>query len=387
MTRRKPTGDPAAPARDAAIGRLFEVAREGIYIGTLDPAGEGPTGAAVAVNPHLKQILGYPASSVDSAVPLFAPEHYADVSARARLIDTLLAGIDVCDYLVQLRRADGTPIWVEITAHAERTGNGSVRVDALVRDVSDRRQLEDRARDLYQQLAHSEQLAAIGRTLADMAHELRNPLSTIVAWAERLAQLTLEEKARRGVTEILSASERAARIVRNALHSSGKQPSTRSMVDVNAIVRETLTLRQHDQRAINVTVTLDLGADLPAIFADAHQVQQVLLNLILNAEQAMAAAHDRGMLTIRTMADARRHVAIVEVSDDGPGVPESARSRIFDPFFTTKQARAGTGLGLAVAQALAHEHGGSIRLAQDRTDGATFLVELPTRDATATIGT
>jgi signal transduction histidine kinase len=187
------------------------------------------------------------------------------------------------------------------------------------------------------------------------------------------------------VTEILSASERAARIVRNVLHSSGRQPSTRSMVDLNAIVEETLSLRQHDQRAVNITATADLGIDLPPVFADAHQIQQVLLNLIINAEHAMAMAHSRGELTVRTKVDDRRQVAIVEVSDDGPGVPESVRSRIFDPFFTTKQARAGTGLGLAVAQALAHEHGGSIRLAQDRTEGATFVIELPTRDLAVAI--
>ena len=96
----------------------------------------------------------------------------------------------------------------------------------------------------------------------------------------------------------------------------------------------------------------------------------------------MTSAHDRGTLTVRAMADDRRHVVVVEISDDGPGVPESVRSRIFDPFFSTKQVRSGTGLGLAVAQALAHEHGGSLRLAHERGDGATFVIELPTRDAT-----
>jgi len=387
MIPSKATRKPTVSTRADVIEHLFDVAREGIYIGLLSPASSTTGGMVLAANPCLSRILGYPAGTTEDAIFLFAPEHYLDSSVRSRLIDALLGNAGVNGYLVQLRRLDGTPVWVEITAYTEAAADEMVRVDALVRDVTERRQLDDRARELYQQLSHSEQLAAVGRTLAEMAHELRNPLSTIVAWAERLSQHSLDDKARKGVSEILSASERAARIVRNALHASSRQPSTRSLVDLNAIVEETLFLRQHDQQALNVTATTHLGANVPAVFADAHQVQQLLLNLIINAEHAMASAHSRGALTIRTMADDRRHVAIVEVSDDGPGVPESLRSRIFDPFFTTKQVRAGTGLGLAVAQALAHEHGGSIRLAQDRTEGATFVIELPTRDLAAAIVT
>ncbi len=383
MTPSKAAGKVLSSTRDDAILRFFEVAGEGLYIGWLSPADSGAGGTPVAANPCLKRILGYPAGADERDILLFAPEHYADAFARARLLDALFGDGGVNDYLVQLRRCDGAHVWVEMSAHAQTADAGRVRVDVLLRDVNDRRRIDDRARALYQQLAHSEQLAANGRTLAEVAHELRNPLSTIVGWAERLTQHTLDDKARKGVSEIVSASERAARIVRNALHSSSRQPSTRSMVNVNAIVGETLLLRQHDQRAMNVTVTTELAADLPAIFADGHQIQQVLLNLIINAEYAMASAHNRGTLTIRTSADDKRQMAIIEVQDDGPGVPEAVRSRIFDPFFTTKEARAGTGLGLAVAQALAHEHGGSIRLTQGSTEGATFIVELPKRDLPA----
>lgn len=381
MTPRKAAGRPVSPSRDDAFPHLFETARVGVYVGWLSPADPERPGTALAANRRLTSLLGYPVGTDERAVLLFAPAHYADSSARSRLLEILTGDAGVIDdYLVQLRRVDGSHVWVEITAHAEAEGDGNVRVNALVRDVTGRRQLDERARMLCQQLAHSEQLAAIDRTLADVAHELRNPLSTIVGWAERLSQQPLDDRTRRGVSEIVSASERAARIVRNALHASSRQPSTRALVDVNAIVEDTLVLRQYDHRALNVTAKTELGADVPAVFADAHQIQQVLLNLVINAEHAMTGGRNRGTLTIRTSADARRHMAIIEVRDDGPGVPESVRSRIFDPFFTTKQERAGTGLGLAVAQALVHEHGGSIRLAQDGVEGATFVIELPTRD-------
>ncbi len=376
-----PRLDPGATTpRVVALAELFARARNGMYIGRLAPSARDVSGATIAANLALHRILGYPPETPEEAVLLFAPAHYVDADSRAHLIDRLFGEGSVTDYPLQLRQTTGATVWVEMTAHIDTSDQLPVRVDALVRDVGGRRQREERARHLFQQLAESEQLAAIGRTLADVAHELRNPLSTIVAWAERLAShQSLDEPVRRGVAEILSASERAARITRNALHSTNQRPSTRAMMNLNTIVEDTLKLRQHDQRALNVTTITQLSPDLPAVFADAHQIQQVLLNVVINAEQAMNAAHNRGTLTVRTTCDRGAGMAIVEVSDDGPGVPESVRSRIFDPFFTTKQAGAGTGLGLAVAQALAHEHGGSIRLGHNVGPGATFLVELPTR--------
>ena len=177
---------------------------------------------------------------------------------------------------------------MEITAHATPDGSGAVRIDAIVRDVTERRLREDHARELYQQLAYSEQLAAIGRTLADVAHELRNPLAAIVGWAERLAQQTLDEKTARGVSEIFAASERAARIVRNMVHSPSRQTSTRSMVrPQRRRLGDDCALRLHEQQALNIVARVELGDSLPPVFADAHQIQQILLNVIINAEQAM----------------------------------------------------------------------------------------------------
>jgi two-component system NtrC family sensor kinase len=358
---------------------LFDAARYGIYMGWFEPAVPAAAGVPLLANPSLKRILGYRAATPDGDVLLLAGDHFADASARERLLEAILSENGAHDYLVQLRRCDGTMAWVEITAAAGSDAPGPIRIDALVRDVTERRHREEHARALYQQLAHSEQLAAIGRTLADVAHELRNPLTAIVGWAERLAEQPLDEKSARGISEILSASERAARIVRNMLHSTRRQTSSRSMVDINDVVAETVSLRLHDQQAMNIAVQLTLEENIPAVLVDPHQIQQILLNLILNAEQAMVSANRRGALTLATRANEARHMAIVEVSDDGPGVPDLVRSRIFDPFFTTKQPGVGTGLGLAVAQAIAHEHGGSIRLDHERPKGSTFVVELPAR--------
>ena len=264
-----------------------------------------------------------------------------------------------------------------MTAHADPPSpDGSVRIDALVRDVSERKKLEDQTRDLYHQLLQAEKLAALGQTISGVAHELNNPLATILTWAERLSQRPpseIDEKTKRGLETILSESERAAKIVRNLLTFARKRQSTRAMVDLNHVVRETLALRSYEQRITNITIVDALASGLPQVFADAHQVQQVLLNLIINAEQAMLTANGRGTLVVRSWHDVERESIVLEINDDGPGIAEELQPKIFDPFFTTKEVGKGTGLGLTVAYAIVQEHGGRIRLASNAGIGRVVL--------------
>jgi two-component system NtrC family sensor kinase len=186
---------------------------------------------------------------------------------------------------------------------------------------------------------------------------------------------------RRGLETILSESERAARIVRNLLTFARKRQTTRAMVDVNQVVRETLALRAYEQRVSNIGVIDALAAGLPQVFADGHQIQQVLLNLIINAEQAMLSAKGHGTIVVRTWHDADQEAVILEINDDGPGIPDDLQPKIFDPFFTTKEVGQGTGLGLTVAYAIVQEHGGRIRLESRKGGGASFYVELPVTGA------
>ena len=351
---------------------------EGVFIGSLAAATDGASDATVAANPHLKQMFGYAADTPEENVAPFAPARFAEAAARSSFLERLKAQGIVTDYLLRMRRVDGSAVWVEVTARAD-TGlrRGSLRVEALVRDVSERKRLDDQSRDLYQQLLQAEKMAALGQTISGVAHELNNPLATILSWAERLTEKPLDDTSRRGVDVILGEGERAARIVRNLLTFARKRQSTRTMIDLNEVVRETLALRSYEQRVTNINVTTALASGLPHVFADAHQIQQVILNLVINAEQAMLTAHGRGSLVIRTWHDAEQDQVSLEVSDDGPGVPDEIKSRIFDPFFTTKEVGTGTGLGLTVAYAIAQEHGGRIRLNAEPGHGASFVVELP----------
>ena len=367
----------SSPVSDA-LTRLFESVHAGVYIGSLDADGD----STLAANPHLKVMFGFPPETDAAEVRPFQLDRFVDPQARTAFLERLDRDGGVADYLLRLRRADDSAFWVEVTGQLDQTSKkDGARFEALVRDVSERRKLEDQGRDLYHQLLQAEKLAALGQTVSGVAHELNNPLATILTWSERLAARSLDDVTKRGIETILSESERAAKIVRNLLTFSRKRHTTRSMVDLNQIVRETLALRAYEQRVSNVTTIQALATGLPQVFADPHHLKQVLLNLIINGEQAMLAAHGRGTLIARTWYDAEHESVVLEINDDGPGVPEEVQAKIFDPFFTTKAVGKGTGLGLTVAYAIVQDHGGQIRVKSKPGQGASFYIELPASES------
>jgi len=364
------------------LTRLFDSVREGVYLGTLG----AHSSSTLAANPHLKQIFGYQPDAADSLVLPFEPARFVDPHARHTFIEHLDRDGGVQDHLIRLRRVDGAPIWVEVSAVSEphTADRAVVFVSALIRDVSDRKKREDQTRDGRYQMLQAEKMAALGQTISGVAHELNNPLATILSWAERLAERSVDEKTKQGLEVILGESERAARIVRNLLTFARKRQTTRAMVELNQVVRETLALRAYEQKVTNIHLVQALAAGVPEVFADGHQIKQVLLNLLINAEQACIAANGRGQIVVRTSHDRDRGSAVLEVSDDGPGIPEDRQGKVFDPFFTTKEVGQGTGLGLTVAYAIVQEHGGRIWLESrkgsgigDQGSGTSFFIELP----------
>ena len=349
----------------------------------------------LAANPHLKTICGYAPDAADNIVQPFDPSRFVDPQARQTFIETLDREEGVVDHLLRVRKVDGTPIWIEVSATAshrprntEQSQLAVLHVEALIRDVSERKKKDDQSRDGRYQMLQAEKMAALGQTISGVAHELNNPLATILSWAERLAERNVDDKTRQGLEVILGESERAARIVRNLLTFARKRQTTRAMVDLNQVVRETLALRAYEQKVTNIQVVEALATGVPDVFADGHQIKQVLLNLLINAEQACLGANGKGTIVVRTSHDNDRGSAVLEVNDDGPGIPEERVNKVFDPFFTTKEVGQGTGLGLTVAYAIVQEHAGRIWVeskpltglpaeARSAKVGTSFFIELP----------
>ena len=223
-------------------------------------------------------------------------------------------------------------------------------------------------------LMQSAKLAAIGELVAGVAHELNNPL-TVVKTTAALLEGELRGEAAEDARAIREHADRAARIVRGLLHFARRTPHERAPTDLNGVVGRVCAFREGGLRAAHVALETRFAPDLPLTLADGPQLEQVVLNLLSNAEQAIASGRGRGRVAVST--EAGDGVLRFRVADDGPGIPEEVRARVFDPFFTTRGVGEGTGLGLAVSHGIVAEHGGTVTVKSEPGAGAVFTVEIP----------
>jgi signal transduction histidine kinase/CheY-like chemotaxis protein len=225
-------------------------------------------------------------------------------------------------------------------------------------------------------LLQTEKMAALGQLVSGIAHELNNPLTAIMGYGQLLLGHGLLPAQLSEAGKIYQEAERARRIVKNLLYFARENQPERSRVDVNEIVERTLALRSYELKVENIAVKCDLAGNLPETMADPHQLQQVVLNLLVNAEQALLEGRGQGTVEIKTRLLPGGRISL-EISDDGPGISREVASRIFDPFFTTKPSGVGTGLGLSIVYGIVQQHGGEITAENMSGGGARFSVELP----------
>jgi signal transduction histidine kinase/CheY-like chemotaxis protein len=231
-------------------------------------------------------------------------------------------------------------------------------------------------REIQSKLLQTEKMAALGQLVSGIAHELNNPLTTIMGYGQLLLGHGLTPPQLSKARKVFQEAERARRIVKNLLYFARENKPERTRVNLNEIVERTLALRSYELRVENIVIECDLAPNLPETMADPHQLQQVVLNLLANAEQALLEDRGQGHVWIRTHRIGGNRISL-EVSDDGPGIPKEVGSRIFDPFFTTKPSDVGTGLGLSIVYGIVHQHGGEVTFENQSGSGARFVVELP----------
>ncbi len=266
---------------------------------------------------------------------------------------------------------------------AGNNGHGGL---ILLRDQTDERLLQER-------LLQSEKMASVGQLVSGVAHELNNPLTGVMGFSQLLLARDLDDSVRGPIQTIYGEAERAAKIVQNLLSFARRRKPSKEMADINGLLQRVLELRSYDFTARGISLDMTLDTRMSPVWADPDQIQQVLFNVIKNAEQAMLDAHGSGKLTVVTRGTETG--VRVSISDDGPGIPAEIARRIFDPFFTTKEAGEGTGLGLTICYSIIDEHGGRIWTENvlptfDRPDasGTVFHIDLPlgTEGSKATAG-
>ena len=266
------------------------------------------------------------------------------------------------------RRSDGSTFQAACAIVPLTNDHGQVtHYVQMERDITEELRLRS-------QLIHSERLSAVGQLVSGVAHELNNPLQSILGFTELLIDAEERPELRRDLEQVRSEAIRAGKIVRNLLAFVRRSSSERTIVAINDLVKSTISLRSYEFGSANIRLIESYGERLPCVVVNPEEIQQVILNLILNAEQAMRTAHRGGTLTLTTACD--DGLVTVQIQDDGPGVPPALAGRVFEPFFSTKEVGEGTGLGLSIAMGIAEAHAGTLTLVPtDR--GACFRLTLP----------
>jgi len=276
----------------------------------------------------------------------------------------------------EITRKDGTKGFVEASTSLVRNAQGEpTGFRGVVRDITERKQMEAERDDMEQRAQLASRLSIVGEMASGIVHEINNPLTSVIGFAEMLAHKDLPEDAREYATIINNEGKRVASIAGRLLNFARHQKPEIVYTDINELIKSTLELQTYEMTTGNIKVTTDFDPHLPQTMADPGQLQQVFLNIMLNARAEMRTAHGGGKLSVKT--EAIDDTIRISLEDDGPGILQKNLKRIFNPFFTTRKAGEGTGLGLSICQGIINSHNGKIYAESRLGKGATFIIELP----------
>ena len=339
---------------------VYALDAEGCFT-ELNPAGE------MFIGRPLSEVLGQHFSTVIAPV---------DIEKATRAFEQVMAGeADGLVFEERIRLPTGEERLIEVTESAIHEDGRIVGTHGMARDITGDAERE-------RALRRTERVATLGTLVGGVAHELNNPLHAIMSFASMLLETPRPAEEREDLETIHREAIRAASIVsdlRDLARRSQERAEIRTAVDINDVVSHVLRTRRYPLETRGIVVEEMLSADLPPVSGDRSEIEQVVVNLVLNAEYAMQGRDER-RLTVRT--EASENDVFLEIGDTGTGIAASHRERIFDPFFTTKPPGEGTGLGLALAHGIVDDHGGSVHLESEPGEGTTFRIVLPAAEET-----
>jgi PAS domain S-box-containing protein len=335
------------------------------------------TGEVIAFNPAAETMFGRVHVDVRG-------HDLADLIVPARLRDAHRQGM--ARYLATAQphhigrrvelialRADGSEFPIEMTMSVSRF-DGVQFFTAFISDLTESRRAKDELAKQREALRQSEKLSAMGALLAGVAHELNNPLAILMGRATLLEAKVTDVVIREDLSRIKNAAERCGRIVRTFLSMARQKPADRKIAQLNHVVTSALDLLGYSFRTAGIKIETHLQSGLPMLDMDADQIGQIVVNLLVNAQQALDVQANLKQIMIETGETSNR--VFLRVRDNGVGIDNELQDKIFDPFFTTKSASSGTGVGLSVSRAIAREHGGELSL-EKTAFGASFILSLP----------
>lgn len=309
-------------------------------------------------------------------------DYWADKKAGLKLTaDIATAGV-LDQRVFDLIGVDGETVPVALSTR-KIDFRGEPMVVSQAFDLTERIEMEEELGRQQEMLHQSEKLSALGELLAGVAHELNNPLSVVVGHSLMLQEEVEDPALVKRTERISAAAERCARIVKTFLAMARQRPAKLELTSINSVIETALDVAGYGLRSAGVTIDTQLADDLPPVKADADQLAQVFANLIVNAENVLARKGAEGKLTLTTRMGRGGKNVVIEVADNGPGIPEAIRARIFEPFFTTKDVGEGTGIGLAFCHRIVEAHNGQISVSAAPGGGAMFAIRLAARRAEA----
>jgi signal transduction histidine kinase len=338
-------------------------------------------GLVIYESPASKQL--YHRTGETGAV--FGRDNFAHMADRETYLEILRNDGAVDNFNVTLKRMDGTQVPAQLSARLIEFDGEEVIVFSSV-DLTRQHEIEAEMALQRDALHQSEKLSALGELLAGIAHELNNPLSVLVGQALLLRETVNDPTIKSRAEKIGNAADRCARIVKTFLAMARQEPAKVRQIDLREVIDSALEFTGYALRGSNISVHTRVQRDMPPIYADAAQLQQVLVNLIVNAQHALDERQGDGERALKIIASYRErdNEVLLKVKDNGPGMPNHVRRRIFEPLFTTKEIGGGTGIGLALCHRIVNSHGGKMKVESVEGVGTSFTIRFPASSAAQT---